>query len=89
MANSKGDKVEVQSTLRMKDNKVIPVAYRLLDKNGVWKVYDVRIENVSLVENYRGQFKDILLKGSAEDLIRQVEEKARDGKNEHIVVQPQ
>ncbi len=89
VANSKGDKVEVQSTIRMKDNKVIPVAYRMLDKNGAWKVYDVRIENVSLVENYRGQFKDILLKGSAENLIRQVEAKARDGKNEHIVVQPQ
>ncbi len=88
ISSSKGDKVEVQSTIQTKDNKVIPVAYRLLDKNGAWKVYDVRIENVSLVENYRGQFKDILLKGSAEDLIRQVEEKAREGKNANGTVSP-
>lgn len=86
IASTKGDKVEVQSSIQMKDNKVIPVSYRLLDKNGQWKVYDVRIENVSLIENYRGQFKDILLKGSAEDLIKQVEEKARTTKNENNTV---
>lgn len=82
IASSKGDKAEVQSTLQTKDNKVIPVAYRLLDKNGEWKVYDVRIENISLIENYRGQFKDILLKGDAEGLIRQVEEKALEMRNQ-------
>ncbi|SBV95292.1 Toluene tolerance, Ttg2 family protein [uncultured delta proteobacterium] len=86
IVSTKGDKVEVQSSIQMKDNKVIPVSYRLLDKNGLWKVYDVRIENVSLIENYRGQFKDLLLKGSAEDLIKQVEEKARTTKNENNTV---
>lgn len=79
VVNSSGDKVEVQTTLQMKD-KVIPVAYRLLKKDGEWKVYDVRIENVSLIENYRGQFKDILLRGAAEDLIKKVEEKSREVK---------
>ena len=83
VSSSKGDKVEVQSTIQMQDNKIIPVSYRLIAKNGQWKVYDVRIENVSMIENYRGQFKDILLKGSAEDLIKRVEEKARDVRNEN------
>lgn len=81
ISSTKGDKAEVQSSIQMKD-KPIPVAYRLLIKNGEWKVYDVRIENVSLIENYRGQFKDILLRGSADDLIKKVEEKAREVKNE-------
>lgn len=81
ISSTKGDKAEVQSSIQMKD-KSIPVAYRLLIKNGEWKVYDVRIENVSLIENYRGQFKDILLRGSADDLIKKVEEKAREVKNE-------
>ena len=79
---TKGDRAEVQSTLQMKD-KTIPVAYRLLHRNNVWKVYDVRIENVSMVENYRGQLKDILRKGTPEDLIKTVNEKALQVKNEN------
>lgn len=75
VSSTKGDKVEVQSTVMMKD-KEVPVSYRLIDKNGKWKVYDVRIEKVSLIENYRGQFKEILLKGNAEELIAKVEAKA-------------
>ncbi|MCP4668416.1 MAG: ABC transporter substrate-binding protein [Deltaproteobacteria bacterium] len=35
----------------------IPVAYRLLKKNNDWRVYDISIEGVSLVNNYRRQFK--------------------------------
>lgn len=75
VSSTKGDKVEVQTTVKLKD-KEVPVSYRLLDKKGAWKVYDVRIENVSLIENYKGQFKEILLKGDAEELIKKVEEKA-------------
>ena len=86
--SSKGDKVEVQSVIQLKD-KVIPVSYRLLDKNGQWKVYDVRIENVSMIENYRGQFKDILLRGDAEELIKKVEEKSRDVENSSNTAKPQ
>jgi len=87
VSSTKGDKAEVQSSIRMKD-KSIPVAYRLLTKNGEWKVYDVRIENVSLIENYRGQFKDILLRGSADDLIKKVEEKALEVKTEKNTAKP-
>ena len=80
--SSKGDKAEVQSSISI-NKKIIPVAYRLLVKNNEWKVYDVRIENVSLIENYRGQFKDILLKGSAEELIQKVQEKAQEIKTQN------
>lgn len=38
----------------------IPVNYMMIQKNGVWKVYDVVIENVSLIQNYRTQFNEIL-----------------------------
>lgn len=86
--STKGDKAEVQSSIQMKD-KVIPVSYRLIIKSGAWKVYDVRIENVSLIENYRGQFKDILLRGSAEDLIKKVQEKALEIKNDNTTAKPQ
>ena len=88
VASTKGDKVEVQTTIMMKD-KEVPVSYRLLDKNGAWRVYDVRIEKVSLIENYRGQFKDILLKGDAEELISKVETKAAEVRQQNQTAKQQ
>jgi len=47
----------------------IPIDYKLVLKNNGWKVYDISIEGVSLVSNYRNQFKEILInKSSAEFL---------------------
>jgi phospholipid transport system substrate-binding protein len=70
--SAKGDRVEVRTTLTMKDNKVVPLNYRMLPKDGNWVVYDVIIENISLVMNYRTQFQELLLKGSPEALIARI-----------------
>jgi phospholipid transport system substrate-binding protein len=51
--------VEVQSTV-IKQTQEIPIYYRVINENGSWLVYDVVIEGVSLVNNYRSQFRDIL-----------------------------
>jgi phospholipid transport system substrate-binding protein len=75
--SAKGDRVEVRTTLSMKGNKVVPVNYRMLPKDGNWVVYDVIIENISLVMNYRTQFQELLLKGSPEALISRILEQAR------------
>lgn len=74
--STKGDKAIVRTSIRMSDGKDVPVDYSLHQKDGGWKVYNVRVETVGLVENYHGQFKDILLKGSPEDLIKKVHEAA-------------
>jgi len=47
----------------------IPINYRLTLVGGNWKVYDIVIENVSLVQNYRTQFNDILSKNPPEKLL--------------------
>lgn len=60
---------EVQSYLQTADGKKIPLFYRLTDKSGDWKVYDVIIEGVSMVKNYRTQFREILAKDSPEKLM--------------------
>jgi len=75
--SAKGDRVEVRTTLSMKGNKVMPVNYRMLPKNGKWVVYDVIIENISLVMNYRTQFQELLLKDSPEALIARILDQAR------------
>ena len=63
-----GTQAEVQTKV-ITDTKEIPITYRLLLKDGAWKVYDVVIENVSLVLNYRTQFNDILAKNTPEKLL--------------------
>ena len=54
----------------------IPLDYRLLNKGTSWRVYDVVVDGVSLVNNYRGQFAKILRTGSYTDLIDQLRKKS-------------
>jgi len=53
----------------------IPISYRLIDRHGKWLVYDVVIEEVSLVRNYRSSFREIMSKEGFEGLIAKMESK--------------
>jgi phospholipid transport system substrate-binding protein len=68
------NKAEVQSRI-ITSSAEIPIYYRMLRNNGNWQVYDVIIEGVSLIKNYRAQFKEILLKDSVEELLKILREK--------------
>ena len=76
--STKGDRAEIQTIVTLSDGKPVPVAYRMMLKNGKWVVYDVLIENVSLIKNYRSQFQDVLTRGTPEQLIERVEARARE-----------
>mgnify|MGYP003575444286 CR=1 FL=1 len=54
----------------------IPLDYRLLNKGGDWRVYDVVVDGVSLVNNYRGQFSKILRSSTYTDLVDQLRKKS-------------
>ena len=71
----KKGRAEVQSYLQTSDGKKIPLFYRLTDKSGSWKVYDVIIEGVSMVKNYRTQFRKILAKDSPDKLLEILRDK--------------
>jgi phospholipid transport system substrate-binding protein len=45
-----------------------------------WKVYDVVIENISVVNNYRSQFNRVITKSSYEELVRSMKEKIVSGR---------
>ncbi|MBW1866075.1 MAG: ABC transporter substrate-binding protein [Deltaproteobacteria bacterium] len=62
-------KGEVFSNIDTGD-KLIPINYRLILKENKWKVYDIIIEGVSLVKNYRSQFNAILAKNEPEELLK-------------------
>jgi phospholipid transport system substrate-binding protein len=59
-------------------SKEIPIFYRVIKKDNTWKVYDVVVENVSLVQNYRTQFNDILSKNTPEQLLEILRKKVKD-----------
>jgi phospholipid transport system substrate-binding protein len=69
-----GDSVEVR-TVVVKANDRIPLNYRLMNEGGTWKVYDVIIEGVSLVSNYRSQFSRIIHESSYAELVRRLKTK--------------
>ncbi len=71
----KKGRAEVQTYLQTSDGKKIPLFYRLTDKSGSWKVYDVIIEGVSMVKNYRTQFRQILAKDSPDKLLEILRDK--------------
>ena len=75
----KKGRAEVQSNLILSDGRKVPIFYRMTDKSGQWKVYDLIIEGVSLVKNYRTQFRKILAKGSPEKLLEILRKKVGKG----------
>ncbi len=62
-------------TVVVKANDRIPLNYRLLNEGGTWKVYDVVIEGVSLVSNYRSQFSRIIHESSYAELVKRLKTK--------------
>jgi len=53
----------------------VPVNYRLQNNGSHWMVFDVVIEGVSLVNNYRDQFRSILQGSSYDELVKRIEDK--------------
>lgn len=69
------DHAEVNTTIVTSKGEEFSINYRMLTANAVWKVYDVIIEDISLVNNYRSQFAHIIARSSYDDLIRKLKQK--------------
>jgi len=66
--------VEVQSRV-LRKNGDIPIYYRVIMKDSSWRVYDIVIEGVSLINNYRSQFREILTNKPPESLLETLRKK--------------
>ena len=73
----KGKYALVKTEVVRKAN-TIAVDYKLINGDGVWKIYDFVIEGVSMVRNYRSQFSKIIRKDSYEALVRRLIDKVND-----------
>lgn len=72
-----GDYAQVDTRITGYKNTDVEVDYRLQRINGEWKVYDVTVEGISLVNNYRQQFNSILASQSFNDLLRIMRDKVK------------
>ena len=77
----KGKKAVVE-TLILTANADIPVDYKVYMKNDKWWVYDVVIEGISLISNYRSSYQEIVKKEGFDGLITKMKDKIRELENQ-------
>ena len=70
----KGKYSIVRTSILSKDI-TIPIDYRLMRRGDKWMVYDVLVEGVSIISNYRSQYNNILSRKSYAELIQKMKEK--------------
>ena len=73
----KTGRVEVESAILMSNGNSALLNYRCIEKDGQWKVYDIVIEGISMIKNYRSQFKPILTRGGPEELLKVLRKKVK------------
>lgn len=71
--SNKTSEVETVVLTRKTD---IPINYRVIRADDGWRVYDVVVEGISLVNNYRSQFREILINKTPDDLLEILRKKA-------------
>jgi phospholipid transport system substrate-binding protein len=69
------DNAEVFTKLVTKKDEAFSINYKLHLLGGEWKVYDVVVEDISLVNNYRSQFNRVLANASFDELLRKLQQK--------------
>jgi phospholipid transport system substrate-binding protein len=74
--NVSQDQADVDTKIVTKKGEEISVNYKLRSAGGDWKVYDVVIENISIVNNFRSQFNRILAKASFAELLKKLQSKS-------------
>jgi phospholipid transport system substrate-binding protein len=73
--SAEGDQATVRTKLYTKSNNDIPIDYKMFKAGDRWRTYDVVIENVSLVSNYRSQFNRIIQHSNCGELIKRLKTK--------------
>jgi phospholipid transport system substrate-binding protein len=67
-----GDVITVRTKITTRQNQEVPIDYRMFRDGDRWRVYDVLIESISLVNNYRTQFDGIIKTSSYEELVKRL-----------------
>ena len=76
-----GENATVFTKVQTSKGEEVAINYKLHQVGGDWKVYDVVVEDISLVNNYRSQFNRVLANASFDELMRRLQNKAPEGKS--------
>ena len=79
-----GDTAVVQTRVVTRKAQEVPVDARMLKRGDKWYIYDITLEGVSLISNYRTQFDRIIRSSSYADLVKRL----KDRKNLPAAPQP-
>ena len=71
-----GDHAVVRGKIITKQGTEVPVEARMINRTGRWQIYDIVIENISLVGNYRSQFDRIIRTSSYDELAKRLRTKS-------------
>jgi phospholipid transport system substrate-binding protein len=74
-ASTDGGEATVRTMVSEPGRKPFSIDYRMSNSGGDWKVYDVVVENLSLVTNYRGSFQSEIARSGIDGLIKVIEER--------------
>ncbi len=72
------NKVHIPTVLVSKDSKIV-MLYKLYKPKNKWRIYDIEIQGVSLIQTYRSQFIQILQSGTVDDLLLKLQQEAVEG----------
>ncbi len=69
--------LRVNSIIQRTNGPNIPLTYSLVSKNGAWKIYDLNVEGISLLQSFRSQFAEALKNGSMQNLLQQMQQTSK------------
>jgi phospholipid transport system substrate-binding protein len=73
-----GSRAAVKTIVLTRRNQQVPIEYRLHKSDGRWLIYDVLVEGISLVNNYRSQFNRIITNSSYNELVQKMKNRQVD-----------
>ena len=69
--------LRINSVIVRSEGQNIPLSYSLVSKDGQWKIYDISVEGVSLLQSFRSQFAQALQNSSIDEIIKQMQQKQK------------
>lgn len=67
--------LRINSVIVRSAGQNIPLSYSLISKDGQWKIYDISVEGVSLLQSFRSQFAQVLQNSNINEVIKQMQQK--------------
>jgi phospholipid transport system substrate-binding protein len=71
-------RIQVESVIHQRGGPQIPVTYRLLKRQGQWRIYDLTVDGVSMIQSFKSQFSSYITRGGMAELLRAMEQQNKE-----------